>query len=115
LTEDGYTETGDTGVALDVSGRTSDRASASAMLNVGAKVGYRQAFINDPVETEFGFAGFEGERTTLQSFGFSDSGVLVGFSLAAGSAYSSIGFDLDSDIRDGFIRHTGRVVVRLLF
>jgi len=38
-----------------------------------------------------------------------------GFSVAAGSAYSSIGFDFDSDIRDGFIRHTGRVVVRLLF
>ncbi len=128
LSEKGYTETGDTGIALDVSSRTSDRASASAMLNFGAKfqgrrtwikpslrVGYRHAFINDPVQTEFGFAGLNGQRATIQSFGFSDSGVLVGFSIAAGSAYSSIGFDFDSDIRDGFIRHTGRVVVRLLF
>jgi hypothetical protein len=35
--------------------------------------------------------------------------------VAAGSVYSSIGLDLDSEIREGFIRHTGRVVVRLLF
>lgn len=128
LSEDGYTEDGTEGIALDVSGRTTDRASATAMLNFGAKfqgkrtwirpalrVGYRYAFINDPALTEFGFAGLNGQRTTLNSFGFPDSGFLVGFSVAAGSKYSSIGFDLDSDIRDGFIRHTGRVVIRLLF
>jgi len=51
----------------------------------------------------------------LQALLFPDSGFIVGFSVAAGSAYSSIGFDVDSEIRDGFIRHTGRVVVRLLF
>jgi hypothetical protein len=128
LDEDGYTEEGTEGVALDVSGRTTDRASATAMMNFGARfqgkrtwirpalrVGYRYAFINDPALTEFGFAGLNGQRASLDSFGFPDSGFLVGFSVAAGSEYSSIGFDLDSDIRDGFIRHTGRVVIRLLF
>lgn len=129
LSEDGYTETGTEGIALDVSSRVSERASASAMLNMGAKfqgrrtwirpavrVGYRQALLNDPVLTEFAFAGLSNaERATLNSMGFPDSGFLVGFSIAAGSEYSSIGFDVDSDIRDGFIRHTGRVVIRLLF
>ncbi len=129
LSEDGYMETGTEGIALDVGSRVSERASATAMLNVGAKyqgkrtwirpslrVGYRQAFLNDPTLTEFAFAGLnEAERATLTSLAFPDSGVLVGFSIAAGSEYSSIGFDVDSDIRDGFIRHTGRVVIRLLF
>ncbi|CAM3653177.1 autotransporter domain-containing protein [Litorimonas haliclonae] len=128
LSEDGYTEDGTEGVALDVGARTTDRASAAATMNFGAefqgkrtwirpsvRFGYRYAFLNDPALTEFGFAGLNGQRTTLDSFGFPDSGFIVGFSVAAGSEYSSIGFDLDSDIRDGFIRHTGRVVVRLLF
>lgn len=129
LSEDGYTETGTEGIALDVSSRVSERASAAAMLNIGAKfqgkrtwirpslrAGYRHAFLNDPTITEFAFAGLDNEqRATLTSLGFPDSGFLVGFSIAAGSEYSSIGFDVDSDIRDGFIRHTGRVVIRLLF
>lgn len=128
LNQEGYTETGDEGIALDVSSRTTERASAAAMFNFGAKfqgkrtwirpsvrVGYRHSFLNDPTQTEFGFAGLGDQRASLESFAFPDSGVLVGFSVAAGSAYSSIGFDFDSDIRDGFIRHTGRVVIRLLF
>jgi hypothetical protein len=128
LNEDAYTETGNEGIALDVASRSSDRATASALFNVGAKfqgkrtwirpsmrVGYRHAFINDPTTTDFAFAGLSGNRSSIDSFAFPDSGFLVGFSVAAGSAYSSIGFDVDSEIRDGFIRHTGRVVVRLLF
>lgn len=128
LSEDEYTETGDSGIALNVGSRTSERATASALFNVGAKfqgkrtwirpsmrVGYRHAFINDPTRTDFAFAGLSGNRATIDSFAFPDSGFLVGFSVAAGSAYSSIGFDVDSEIRDGFVRHTGRVVVRLLF
>lgn len=128
LEQNDYTETGDEGIALDVSSRTTDTASAAAMFNFGAKfqgrrtwirpalrVGYRHSFLNDRTQTEFGFAGLDGTRATIDSFAFPDSGLLVGFSVAAGSAYSSIGFDFDSDIRDGFIRHTGRVVIRLLF
>ena len=136
LSEKAFTETGDAGVALDVDARTSETASATAMFNFGAKfqgkrtwirpslrAGYRHEFLNDPVNTSFRYAGltdasgqtFSSETARLQSLLFPDSGFVVGFSVAAGSAYSSIGFDFDSDIRDGFIRHTGRVVVRLLF
>jgi hypothetical protein len=136
LNETGYTETGTQGVRLRVDGRTSETAAATAMLNFGAeyqgkrtwirpslRVGYRNEFMSDPVLTPFRFQGLQGadgvlfdsELAELRSLAFPDEGVLLGFTVAAGSAYSSIGFDFDSDIRDGFIRHTGRIVIRLLF
>ena len=117
-------------------GRNSDTASATALLDFGTtiqgkrtwirpslRVGYRNEFISDPVETDFRFQGlsdsegnvFDSEIARLRSFAFPDEGILLGFTVAAGSEYSSIGFDFDSDIRDGFIRHTGRIVIRLLF
>lgn len=136
LNEYGYTETGDEGVRLRVDGRQSETAAASVKLDVGAafqgkrtwirpsvRVGYRNEFISDPTETAFRFQGltntngdlFDSEIATLRAFAFPDESILLGFTVAAGSQYSSIGFDFDSDIRDGFIRHTGRIVVRLLF
>ena len=127
LTENAYTETGSSGIALDIDERSSDSGSATAMLNFGGKfmgkrtwirpalrVGYRNDFINDGVITTGRFVG----GTTpfnIQSEEFPDSGFLLGFSVAAGSEFSSFSLDLDSDIRDGFIRHTGRIVLRLLF
>jgi len=136
LSEDAYTETGDAGVAVSVDQRTSESGGATALFNFGAKfqgkrtwirpsirAGYRYDFINDPVSTNFRFVGltgadgqsFNSADALLESTLFPDNGIVLGFSLAAGSAFSSIGFDFDSDIRDGFIRHTGRVVIRLLF
>ena len=129
LNEDAYTETGPTGLALSVQERTSELGSVSAMLNFGAafqgkrtwirpsvRVGYRNEFISDPVLTQFQFAGVENAMMAeALSADFPSSGVLLGFSVAAGSGFSSVGFDFDSDIRDGFVRHTGRLVVRLLF
>ena len=136
LDEEGFDETGSDGVRLSVEDRSSDTAAASAILNIGAafqgkrtwlrpsiRVGYRNEFISDPVETAFRFQGlsdtdgnvFDSELARLRSFAFPDEGILLGFTVAAGSEYSAIGFDFDSDIRDGFIRHTGRIVVRLLF
>ena len=136
LSEDGYTEEGDAGIAIGVDDRTSETAGATALINLGARfqgertwirpsirAGFRHDFINDPIETNFRFVGltgadgqtFNSADSLLQSALFPDDGIILGFSIAAGSAFSSIGFDFDSDIRDGFIRHTGRVVVRLLF
>jgi hypothetical protein len=136
LDEEGRTETGTEGVRLTVEDRTSETAAATAKLDLGAtfqgkrtwirpsiRVGYRNEFISDPVETAFRFQGlsdsnggvFDSEIARLRAFAFPDEGILLGFTVAAGSQYSSIGFDFDSDIRDGFIRHTGRVVIRLLF
>ena len=136
LNEYGHTETGTEGVRLRVDGRRSETAAATAMLDFGAKfqgkrtwirpslrVGYRNEFISDPTETAFRFQGlsdsdgnlFDSELARLRAFAFPDEGILLGFTVAAGSEYSAIGFDFDSDIRDGFIRHTGRIVIRLLF
>jgi len=136
LDEDGYTESGTDGVRLTVEDRTSETAAATVMLDFGAvfqgrrtwirpslRVGYRNEFLSDPVETAFRFQGlsdtdgnvFDSELARLRAFAFPDEGILLGFTIAAGSQYSAIGFDFDSDIRDGFIRHTGRIVVRLLF
>lgn len=129
LSEDGFEETGDLGVALSVMDRTSDVGSFAALMNFGAeyngrrtwvrpsvRVGYRNEFISDPVLTEYMFSGImNAALAQTESADFPSSGLLIGFSIAAGSSFSSFGFDFDSDIRDGFVRHTGRVVVRLLF
>jgi len=127
LKEEGYQESGATGIALNVDGRTSRLGGATAMLNLGrfsdngktwfrpvVRIGYRNEFINNGIITDYGFVGLT-ERTQLENELFPTDAILVGFSIAAGSGYSSIGFDFDSDIRDGFIRHTGRLVVRLIF
>lgn len=127
LSEKAYIEDGDDGLALDIDSRTSDSGSATAMLNFGAKfkgkrtwirpalrVGYRNDFINDGVITTGRFVGGV-TPFNIESEAFPDSGFLLGLSVAAGSEFSSFSLDLDSDIRDGFIRHTGRIVLRLLF
>lgn len=127
LNEKAYTETGDLGVALDIDSRTSESGSATAMINFGAefmgkrtwlrpglRVGYRNEFIGDGVITTGRFAGMN-TPFSLESEEFPNGGFLLGVTLAAGSEFSSFSFDLDSDIRDGFVRHTGRIVLRLLF
>jgi len=127
LTEEAYTEEGDLGVAFSIDERTTDSMSGTAMFNLGAefmgkrtwirpsiRAGYRTEFKNDGVSTHGTFAGLN-SPFALEGEEFPDNGFLLGFSVAAGSAYSSFGLDFDSDIRDGFIRHTGRIVVRLLF
>ncbi|MEM9599935.1 MAG: autotransporter domain-containing protein, partial [Pseudomonadota bacterium] len=129
LTENSYEETGDLGVALIVEDRTSEMGAFTGLLNFGAefngartwirpsvRVGYRNEFLSDPTLTSYRFAGVNGALMAMtESADFPSSGLLVGFSVAAGSGFSSVGFDFDSDIRDGFIRHTGRIVIRLLF
>ena len=129
LSEGAYVEDGDFGVALAVDDRSSDLGSVSGLLNFGMnfegkrtwirpsiRVGYRNEFLSDPILTSYRFSGVENALlANTQSADFPNSGVLIGFSVAAGSGFSSVGFDFDSDIRDGFVRHTGRLVVRLLF
>ena len=127
LTESAYTEDGPLGIALEVDKRTSKLGGATAMLNFGAtfqgkrtslspsfRVGYRNEFINDGLDTSYRFAGLN-TPATLTGEVFPASAVLLGFSLSASSEFSSLGLDIDSDIRDGFIRHTGRIVLRLIF
>lgn len=127
LNEQAYTEVGDIGLALDIDERTVEVATASAVLNIGAKFqgqrtwvrpmfrgGYRTEILNDPVVTT---GRFTGQLTpfTITGAEFPKEGFIVGFSLAAGSEFSAFAIDLDSEFREGFIRHTARLVFRLLF
>ena len=127
LSENSYTEESSSGIGLEIDDRDSESGSATAMLNFGAqffgkrtwirpslRVGYRNDFINDSVITTGRFVGGT-TPFTIESEEFPSDGFLLGLTIAAGSEFSSFSFDLDSDIRDGFIRHTGRIVLRLLF
>lgn len=127
LKENAYTETGDEDIALAIDSRTSEVGTGTLMLDIGKhiqkkrywlapslNIGYKYDFMGDSVLTTGQFVG----GTTpfvLTSQDFPKSGVLVGFSLYGGSKYSSLGFDYDADIRSGFIRHTARIVIRLIF
>ena len=126
LTEDAYTEDGPLGVAFDIDERTVDTGAVTAMLNLGAefsgrrtwvrpalRVGYRNEFVGDVITTGR-FAGLQ-TPFSIEAAEFPDQALIVGLSILAGSDYSSFGFELDQDIRDGFYRTTGRVVVRVLF
>mgnify|MGYP001414344730 CR=1 FL=1 len=44
-----------------------------------------------------------------------NSGALLGFGLSAGSNYSTFTFAYDADVRDDFVRHVARLVIRLTF
>ncbi len=127
LREDAYEESGAQSIALSIDARTVDTATASAVVEFGAKfesprswfapslrVGLRNDFINDGVITTGQFVSGS-SPFSIQSEEFPDTGILLGITFASGSAYSSFSFDLDTDFRDGFIRHTARIVLRLLF
>lgn len=127
LHENAYEETGGNGIDLAIDSRSVDVGTASAVINLGAKfdrerswwspslrAGYRNDFINDNVVTTGRFVnGTSPFAITAEEF--PKSGFLLGFSFASGTAYSAFALDYDADVRDGFIRHTGRIVVRLLF
>ena len=127
LSEKEYTETGSQDIALMVDKRTSDVVTATAQLDFGAffqgrqnwyrpalRAGYRNDFINQNVITTGQFVGGT-TPFSLTSEVFPESGFLLGVTFASGSDFSSFAFDYDADIRSGFIRHTARLVLRLLF
>lgn len=128
LFEEGYTETGGgIGVDLSVADRESTSFTGSATMSFGAlfennarwwspvvRVGYRNEFSNDILETEARFADYD-DTFILRSQQLPGSGLLLGFGLSAGSGYSTFSLDYDADVRDDFIRHTARLVMRLVF
>lgn len=128
LFEDSYTESGGgAGIDLSVSERDSTSFTSSGVLTFGAvyennnswwsphvRVGYRGEFAGDVVETDVNFVDYD-EVFTLRSQQVPGSGFLFGFGLTAGSGYSTFSFDYDADVRDEFVRHTARLVMRLVF
>jgi uncharacterized protein with beta-barrel porin domain len=129
LKEKAYIETGGgAGIDLDINARTSSSFSGTAALTFGRKfgrangswwsprvrLGLRNEFQGSTASTTARFAGFTDEFT-LTPQQLSNSALLFGFSFTAGSRFTSFGFDYDADIRNGFVRHTGRLVIRFIF
>lgn len=128
LTENAYTETGGgIGVDLSVGDRESTSFSSTALMTLGARfentnswwsptvrVGFRNEFADSNAETTASFADYD-QTFTLRSQSMPGSGAIFGFGIAAGSGYSTFSFDYDADVRDDFIRHTARLVMRMVF
>ncbi len=128
LTEEGYKETGGgAGLDLALDSRVSENISATAAFTLGRRFGGEQSWWaprlrlglrNDlkgnSAITTARFSGFS-NRFSLTPQLLPKTAILVGFSLTAGSRYTSFGLDFDTDIREGFARHTGKVVIRFVF
>ena len=78
------------------------------------RVGFRNEFADSNAETTASFADYD-QTFTLRSQSMPGSGAIFGFGIAAGSGYSTFSFDYDADVRDDFIRHTARLVMRMVF
>ncbi|MCW5723779.1 MAG: autotransporter outer membrane beta-barrel domain-containing protein [Maricaulaceae bacterium] len=128
LNESSYTETGGgLGVDLTVDRRDTQTFSSTASITFGARfgdptswwspqlrLGYRNEFDGVSTETTARFAGTD-SPFNLRAHRLPGTGAVFGFSLSAGSGYSTFSFDYDADFRDDFVRHIARVVVRLVF
>ena len=129
LRENAHSETGGgTGFDLDIQARTSKSFSGSAAVTFGRtfgkrdeswwsprlRAGVRNDFQGNTASTTANFAGFT-DQFTLTPPQLPSTALLLGFSISAGSRFTSFGFDYDADIRSGFVRHTGRLVIRFIF
>lgn len=131
LFESGYTEQNEdaalSALALIVDDRESTVLTAAGTVQVARRfgtdiswwapsvhVGYRGELIGDSTDTVAQF-GENGSPFTLQSEALPGSGILAGFGLSAGSQYTTFTFAYDADVRDQFVRHVARLVVRLTF
>jgi hypothetical protein len=128
LFESAFSETGGgQGIDLIIDDRESSTFSSTASLTAGARfgsnaswwspqvrVGYRNDFGSEDAITTARFSGYQNEFS-FRSENLPGSGLILGLALQAGSNYSTFSLDYDADMRDGFIRHTARLVVRLVF
>lgn len=128
LFESSYEETGGgAGIDLLVDDRVTQTFSSTASFTIGAvygesdawwspqfRIGYRNELGGVDSETTARFVGYN-NPFTFQAEDLPGSGVILGFALQAGSDYSTFSFDYDADLRDGFIRHTARLVLRLVY
>lgn len=128
LFESAFSESGGgQGIDLIIDDRESSTFSSTASFTAGARfgssgswwspqvrVGYRNDFGSEDTITRARFSGYTNEFS-FRAEDLPGSGVILGLALQAGSNYSTFSFDYDADLRDGFVRHTARLVVRLVF
>ena len=127
MAEKEYIEDGSAGIILAIDERTSSIGTATGMLEFGARyekarswwapsvrVGYRNNVIDDQVITTGKFVNGV-TPFTIENGLFPETGMVLGVTFAMGSEYASFSLDYDAELRDGFNRHTARLVLRLLF
>ncbi|PHS40013.1 MAG: hypothetical protein COA91_05135 [Robiginitomaculum sp.] len=127
MSESAYVEEGGVAITQSIDGRQSEVGTASGIIEFGAmfkrnrswmspalRVGYRNDFVGGGVLTTGQFTNGT-RRFALQAQDFPESGILLGVTFASGTRYASFSFDYDADVRSGFIRHTARLVLRLIF
>ena len=130
LEQDGYTETGDERLALEIAAADTDRSSATAVLDLGARlpvgslspsfiipevsIGYRGELSSTPYETTARFLSSEETFDILAQDSFSDA-FLAGFSVSTDSVMGSARFGYDVEIADEGIIHFGGATLKLKF
>lgn len=131
ITEDGFNEVaqGSTpdDLALYVDSRTTSALTGGATFTVGrmyrragswwlpyARVGYRGDFSGSAATTTARF-GETGTPFTLRASEMPGAGILAGLGLSAGSEYTTFTLAYDADMRDEYIAHVLRLVLRMNF
>ncbi|MCF6221459.1 MAG: autotransporter domain-containing protein [Robiginitomaculum sp.] len=127
MNESAFIEQGSADITQSIDARQVDVGTATGMVEFGAKferdrawfspsirAGFRNDFVNGGIITT-GRYTYGGSDYSLLSEGIPESGILLGLTFASGSDFASFSFDYDTDIRSGFIRHTARIVLRLIF
>lgn len=130
LDQDAHTENGDDRLAISVSSAKTDRASASALLELGARypvgdrsqsyiipevsLGYRSELSSTPYQATASFLGSEETFDILAQDTFSDA-FLAGFSISAESVMGTARFGYDVEIADEGLIQFGGATLKLKF
>ena len=130
LDQDGYTESGDDRLSMVVSSADTDRSTASAVLDLGARLpigarstavivpevslGYRTELSSKPYVASAHFLGSEEVFDILAQHTFSDA-ILAGISLSTDSIIGSARIGYDVEVADEGVIHFGGAKLKLKF
>jgi uncharacterized protein with beta-barrel porin domain len=127
LSEGGYTETGGgRGLDLTVQGRDASQTSGTAVLAIsrtfGNQNGWWAPWLRVGVRAESNtvddlIAYYDGYNSTfnLTPDKVPASGLLAGLGVTGGNGFSALAVQVDSDVREDFVRHVGRASFRMAF
>ncbi|MEO1554306.1 MAG: autotransporter domain-containing protein, partial [Pseudomonadota bacterium] len=130
LEQDGYSEGGDERLALEIGAADTDRTTATAVLDLGARlpvgdrnpafiipevsIGYRSEISSTPYETTARFLSSDETFQILAQDTFSDA-VLAGISLSTDSIMGSARIGYDIEVADEGLIHFGGATLKLKF
>lgn len=130
LDQDGYSETGDDRLAMEVGASETDRSSATAVLDVGTRwqvggrnpayiipevsLGYRSELSSTPYQATARFLGSEESFEIISQETFSDA-LLAGISLSTDSVMGSARFGYNFEVADEGLIHFGGATLKLKF